>query len=318
MFSSLKIDLYRFIRFKPVWFLTVVFVVYLLFICLISLPVGGINGYKTESVRLADGTERLMYKYSTVVAGDLGSIGDDPGEIYEETIYYCSERIPASGALLTTLSVLLFEFVTGKKGTIGNRIATGTSRFKFSAGKFLFVFITDIGFVVIGTIMLFIAMLVSGCSPIAGSYVLREIILSVVIYALLIPSVIVLMLGINYNLGPIVSILLAVTVLSVSVLTGDYAYTYLYDYMTYEVGTAEDTDADFDKRYLYVAATEACITTALDSDRCEYISSIREDDSEVNLFSLFQTPEKQIISASFWIIVSNSVSVFLYKKMERI
>lgn len=318
MFSSLKNDLYRFVKFKLVYVLILALVALEAYMGLYHLPIGGIDGYKKESVYTADDYEEYMLVYSTVGAGYEETYDQDVNELYESTIYSCSSIIPIFSAILTTLSILLFEFVTNKKGTIGNRIATGTSRFKFLANKFLFAFIVNIGFVVIGTVTLLIAMIASSCVPIVGAYVLREFFLSIVIFAFLIPSLITLLLGINYNLGPIVTVLLAATILLISYQIDNSTELYLHDALYSEPETIEVIGTEIDKRYLYLAVRETCIGTALNSERDADIVSTKLDNFVVNLFDPMQTAEKEIISAVFWIVVSNSISLFLYKKMERI
>lgn len=318
MFSSLKNDLYRFVKFKLVYVLILALVALEAYMGLYHLPIGGIDGYKKESVYTADDIEEYKLVYSTVGSGYEETYDQDVNELYESTIYSCSSVIPIFSAILTTLSILLFEFVTNKKGTIGNRIATGTSRFKFLANKFLFAFIVNIGFVVIGTITLLIAMIASSCVPIVGAYVLREFFLSIVIFAFLIPSLIILLLGINYNLGPIVTVLLAATILLISYQIDNSTELYLHDALYSEPETIEVIGTEIDKRYLYLAVRETCIGTALNSERDADIVSTKLDNFVVNLFDPMQTAEKEIISAVFWIVVSNSISLFLYKKMERI
>ena len=241
MFSSLKNDLYRFVKFKLVYVLILALVALEAYMGLYHLPISGIDGYKKESVYTADDFEEYKLVYSTVGSGYEETYDQDLKELYEDTIYSCSSIIPIFSAILTTLTILLFEFVTNKKGTIGNRIATGTSRFKFLANKFLFAFIVNIGFVVIGTITLLIAMIASSCVPIVGVYVLREFFLSIVIFAFLIPSLIILLLGINYNLGPIVTVLLAATILLISYQIDNSTELYLHD-RQYDEGDGSKSD----------------------------------------------------------------------------
>ena len=76
MFSSLKNDLYRFIKFKLGYVLILIFVALQVFVCVNNLPIGGANKFSVE---------------------------------YEDAIYCCSDMIPILSAVLTVLLILLFD-----------------------------------------------------------------------------------------------------------------------------------------------------------------------------------------------------------------
>ena len=229
------------------------------------------------------------------------------------------EKIAGYAAIYTSLFVIIREFVSEKNKTMKNKVAVGISRFGIYVSKFIFSLAVYIFTSIIHVLATAILILSRKEDILVKAVYLQDAVFSLAVIGLLTVSVIVLIIGIFYCIGPYACVAIALGFTVAAVGLSNIATTKLDEPQYIETYNEEGVVLSREDNPAYVSGIERSIYKGIiDYNPVTAFSSERDERSGEYPDDYIYTGNVQIRSAILWFVIYNGISILCYRKMERL
>ncbi|MBP5653918.1 MAG: ABC transporter permease subunit [Clostridiales bacterium] len=318
MTKCLKSDFYRLFRGRALY-------IYLGLILVLSILTAVMNVPKFElSEAVMDGEtitvqswEAFSY-YGEIVYKDKPS-GEQLREKKSVIMLESFEKIAGYAAIYTFLFIIISEFLSEKNKTMKNKVAVGVSRFGIYVSKFIFSLAVYIFTYVIHALATAAVIMSRKEDILVKAVYLQDAVFSLAVFGLLMVSVIVLIIGIFYCIGPYACVAIALGFIVAAVGLSNIATTKLDEPQYIETYNEEGVVLSREDNPAYVSGIERSIYKGIiDYNPVTAFSSERDERSGEYPDDYIYTSNVQIRSAILWFVIYNGISIVCFKKMERL
>ena len=229
------------------------------------------------------------------------------------------EKIAGYAAIYTSLFVIIREFVSEKNKTMKNKVAVGNSRFGIYVSKFIFSLAVYIFTYVIHALATAAVIMSRKEEILVKAVYLQDAVFSLAVIGLLTVSVIVLIIGIFYWIGPYACVAIALGFIVAAMGLSNIATTKLDEPQYIETYNEEGVVLSREDNPAYVSGIERSIYKGIiDYNPVTAFSSERDERSGEYPDDYINTSNVQIRSAILWFVIYNGISIVCFRKMERL
>ena len=318
MTKCLKSDFYRLFRGRALY-------IYLGLILVLSILTAVMNVPKFElSEAVMDGETITVQSWEAFSEyGEIAYKDKPSGEQLRENksviMLESFEKIAGYAAIYTSLFVIIREFVSEKNKTMKNKVAVGISRFGIYVSKFIFALAVYIFTSIIHVLATAILILSRNEDILVKAGYLQDAVFSLAVIGFITVSVIVLIIGIFYCIGPYACVAIALGFTVAAVGLSNIAITKLDEPQYIETYNEEGVVSVVDNP-AYVTGIERTVYKGM-IDYNPLSVFVYSDDDELTFSDpdeFGNTKETKIRSAIPWFVIYNALSVLCFKKMERL